>query len=390
MGFLIPNPFFPFQTHSFFSISPILSFFLSIASPCLGQNVHGAVRQYTGSDTAYRPCVCYCRLTCHLRSFLGMAKHTPGGNRSAASKARRQRKRRSQRMHATPQAPKAILKYWALAVQWASKTLRDPVYAFFGSVRQYPCSNHAAVPVFVDGVKFRTSEHAYMATKCRAYGLYDMARDISRGQGRVFAHGLHVDLTNPKSIKPWCASAIRCLRAKGTPMDQAWEASKDRHMYNINYKKFRGNHQARLALYQTGDAYLVENAPYDSHWGIGRPISQQDLQLGPLAPNANWRENKMGMILMAVRAALRAETNLDARVSARRLRKSYNLYCKKETRLPRGIIPLPQYMAFQQIHESVFRKRIREKAALKAAATGTAQIAHIDTRRKSRLAKRLR
>ena len=145
------------------------------------------------------------------------------------------------------------------------------------------------------------------------------------------------------------------------------------------------NPRARLELFQTGDAFLVENAPRDAHWGIGRTISAKDLQDGPLAPGANWQQNKMGMILMAVRSTLRAETNIDARASKSRMVKSFRLYNKLYRNHPtKGNIKYPAYAFLPQADQVLFYKRIAEQSALIKAGHALTALKHMETRRRHR------
>ena len=63
-----------------------------------------------------------------------------------------------------------------------------------------------------------------------------------------------------------------------------------------NFLKFSQNAKLRKILMQTGDLTLVEAAPSDRIWGIGRSVNDA-------AAGASWQgQNLLGKALMAARA----------------------------------------------------------------------------------------
>lgn len=98
---------------------------------------------------------------------------------------------------------------------------------------------------------------------------------------------------------------VEAIRAAGTPKRAKelgwsrqyppradWEAVKDEVMRQAVLRKFELHREIREVLLSTGDEELVENAPSDYYWGCGKDGSGL---------------NRLGQILMAVRAELRGQ-----------------------------------------------------------------------------------
>jgi len=73
-----------------------------------------------------------------------------------------------------------------------------------------------------------------------------------------------------------------------------WEQVKDDVMRRAVLKKFETHEAARELLLSTDDQDIVENAPGDCYWGIGKDGSGK---------------NMLGKILMEVRATLREKVD---------------------------------------------------------------------------------
>lgn len=69
-----------------------------------------------------------------------------------------------------------------------------------------------------------------------------------------------------------------------------WEKVKEKIMKECLLAKFRQHPQIMKHLLDTGDAELIEDAPYDYYWGCGADGSGK---------------NRLGIILMEVRSELR-------------------------------------------------------------------------------------
>jgi N-glycosidase YbiA len=80
-------------------------------------------------------------------------------------------------------------------------------------------------------------------------------------------------------------------RSRAVPIRVDWNAVKDDVMRVAVRRKFEAHSDLRAILLGTGDEELIENAPGDYYWGCGADGSGR---------------NKLGLILMEVRAMLRA------------------------------------------------------------------------------------
>lgn len=141
---------------------------------------------------------------------------------------------------------------------------------YFYSMREQPygCfSNFSSHGFELDGHWWPTSEHYFQAQK--------------------FVGTPHVDAVRlAKSPKE--AAAIG--RERSRPLRPDWEQVKDEVMRRAVLRKFESHADIRTILLSTGDELIVENAPADYYWGCGADGSGQ---------------NKLGQILMDVRAELR-------------------------------------------------------------------------------------
>jgi N-glycosidase YbiA len=90
--------------------------------------------------------------------------------------------------------------------------------------------------------------------------------------------------------------AARMGRERSRPLRRDWEAVKERVMRDALRAKFTQNTDLRDALLATGDAKLVEHTDNDSYWGDGGDGSGH---------------NRLGILLMELRTALRSERDHD-------------------------------------------------------------------------------
>jgi N-glycosidase YbiA len=130
-------------------------------------------------------------------------------------------------------------------------------------------SNFAPYPIELDDVVWPTSEHYFQAQK----------------------------FLDPAIQARFCALAsamevAQLGRDRSLPLRPDWEAVKDSVMYRVLRAKF-GQHPALQAqLLATGNAVLIEHTRNDRYWADGGDGSGQ---------------NKLGLLLMQVRAELRGE-----------------------------------------------------------------------------------
>lgn len=140
----------------------------------------------------------------------------------------------------------------------------DAVRGFRG--KHFFLSNFYPCKVEVDGLVFSNAEAAFQSAKT----------------------------TDPELRRQFCnlsgADAKRFGRR--VPLRPDWDRVKDDVMYRVIRAKFAQNSELTRALLATGDALLVEeNTWNDTYWGVC----------------GNRGQNRLGEILMRIRAELREE-----------------------------------------------------------------------------------
>ncbi len=130
-------------------------------------------------------------------------------------------------------------------------------------------SNFARYPIFLDGQRWRTSEHYFQAQK-------------------------FLDRVNREAVRlaRTPGEAARLGRDRKRPLRPDWEAVKDDVMRQAVRAKFSQHADLRALLLGTDDAELIEHTANDSYWGDGGDGSGR---------------NRLGRILMEIREELRAE-----------------------------------------------------------------------------------
>src|SRR5690606_7738828 len=129
-------------------------------------------------------------------------------------------------------------------------------------------SNFASHGIEMDGQWWPTVEHYFQAQKFLDRDYRDRIR------------GCH-------SAK----QAAELGRSRKVPLRADWESVKDEVMHAAVLRKFQTHPDLAELLLSTGDEAIVENAPGDYYWGCGKDGSGR---------------NRLGQILMDVRAVLRA------------------------------------------------------------------------------------
>ena len=130
-------------------------------------------------------------------------------------------------------------------------------------------SNFASYPIILKDKTWPTSEHYFQAQK--------------------FAGTNHEEAIRLAS-SPMVAA--RMGRSRSRPLRPDWEKVKDAIMWDAVYAKFTQHDDLRAKLLDTGEAQLVEHTERDRYWGDGGDGSGK---------------NRLGKILMRIRAELRAE-----------------------------------------------------------------------------------
>jgi ribA/ribD-fused uncharacterized protein len=140
---------------------------------------------------------------------------------------------------------------------------------FYSTQGEFGCfSNFSRHPIFLGGLRWRTTEHYYQAQK---FAGTDYAEQIRMAN------------------KPMIAALLG--RSRKVPMRRDWESVKEQVMLAALRAKFTQHEDLREVLLGTGDALLVEHTANDAYWGDGGDGSGR---------------NRLGHLLMQVRAELRA------------------------------------------------------------------------------------
>lgn len=129
-------------------------------------------------------------------------------------------------------------------------------------------SNFAASPIRLGGKTWPTVEHFFQAQKFKGQAQADKIR---------------------KAKTPMLAA--RLGRSRKVKLRRDWEKVKDSVMYSAVLAKFQQHEELRALLLSTAEAKIVEHTENDNDWGDG---------------GDGRGLNKLGRILMKVRAALRA------------------------------------------------------------------------------------
>ena len=129
-------------------------------------------------------------------------------------------------------------------------------------------SNFAPFGIVLDDAWWPTAENYYQAQK---FTDPELRKAIRKADKPVIA----------KSLADKNKAAIR----------PDWDAIKDDVMYRAVRRKFEQHPELKTMLLATGDEDIIESAPTDTYWGVGRDGTGQ---------------NKLGKIIARIRDELRA------------------------------------------------------------------------------------
>jgi ribA/ribD-fused uncharacterized protein len=130
-------------------------------------------------------------------------------------------------------------------------------------------SNFAPFGIDLDDAWWPTVENYYQAQKFTTGAL---RKAIRKAEKPAIAKSLAEK--NPDAIRP------------------DWDAVKDEVMYRAVRREFELHPELKAILLETGDEELIEAAPTDTYWGVGRDGTGQ---------------NKLGKIIARIRDELRAD-----------------------------------------------------------------------------------
>jgi len=167
----------------------------------------------------------------------------------------------------------------------------QPEFVFFygshpspdGRITESCLSQWWEAPFTVDGVKYHTAEHYFMASKAALFGDHDILARI---------------LASPHPLQ-----AKTLGRQISGFNEDIWLRHRMGFTVTGNHAKFSQDSALCDYLLSTGDLVLVEASPEDAIWGIARS-AQDPASLDP----RQWRGlNLLGFALMEVRDILRNE-----------------------------------------------------------------------------------
>jgi ribA/ribD-fused uncharacterized protein len=141
------------------------------------------------------------------------------------------------------------------------------IHFFSKSETHREFSNFAPFGIELDDAWWPTVEHYYQAQK---FTDPDLRAKIRKAEKPPIAKGLADK--NKATIRP------------------DWDQLKDEVMHRAVRCKFERHGELKALLLATGDEELIESAPTDTYWGVGRDGTGQ---------------NKLGQILMRIRDELR-------------------------------------------------------------------------------------
>jgi ribA/ribD-fused uncharacterized protein len=142
---------------------------------------------------------------------------------------------------------------------------------FYSTQDDYGCfSNFSAHPIQLDGKRWPTTEHYFQAQKFAGMDAEYMEK-IRESRSPMIA--------------------ARLGRSRKHPLRKDWDSVKDEVMRRAVLAKFETHADAREELLSTGDELLIEKTTTDHYWGCG---------------STGTGKNRLGRILMEVRATLRA------------------------------------------------------------------------------------
>lgn len=147
----------------------------------------------------------------------------------------------------------------------------DSVFSNFHDVSE--------TPIVYNGIKFSTSEHAFMYMKALCFKDQDVMNALANSFG-----------THPHESKK--------LGRKVRNFDDAkWDSVRYDVMVAVLKSKF-SHPELKAKLLNTGERTLVEASPFDAIWGVKMDMNNDLI----LQPN-KWRgQNLLGKALMEVRA----------------------------------------------------------------------------------------
>jgi hypothetical protein len=144
-------------------------------------------------------------------------------------------------------------------------------------------SNFYETEFELDAVKYKSAEHAFEAVKAKTFGDEEMFEKILKAKSAQSAKSFG---NKVKDFK-----------------EETWKEKQDEVMKSVLRAKFTQNLELRKKLLDTEDKVLANADSRDKYWGIGTSANTT-MAKDP----KKWKgENKLGVMLMELRTAIKAE-----------------------------------------------------------------------------------
>jgi hypothetical protein len=165
----------------------------------------------------------------------------------------------------------------------AAVALPEILFFFSKEPENKEFSNFYETEFELDGVKYKSAEHAYQAVKAKTFGDDEAFEKIQKAKSAQSAKAAG------KKVKDF--------------KEDTWKEKKDEVMKTILRAKFTQNLELRKKLLDSGDKRIANADSRDKYWGIGTSANTT-MAKDP----AKWKgENKLGAFLEELRTTIKAE-----------------------------------------------------------------------------------
>jgi ribA/ribD-fused uncharacterized protein len=162
-------------------------------------------------------------------------------------------------------------------------TLPEILFFFSKEPENKEFSNFYETEFELDGVKYKSAEHAYQAIKAKSFGDEENFEKILKAKSAQSAKSFG---NKVKDFK-----------------EETWKEKKDDVMKSVLRAKFTQNLDLRKKLLETEEKRLANADSRDKYWGIGTSANTS-MAKDP----KKWKgENKLGAMLEELRAVIKAE-----------------------------------------------------------------------------------
>lgn len=183
----------------------------------------------------------------------------------------------------SPSAPVPIRRKRITASKEPITALPEIVFFFSKEPENKEFSNFYETNFLLDGVEYKSAEHAYQGMKAKTFGDEEMFAKILKAKSAQSSKSFG------KKVKDY--------------KEDVWAEKKDKVMKDILRAKFTQNLELRTKLLDTDDKVLANADSRDKYWGIGTSANTT-MAKDP----AKWKgENKLGKILEELRTTIKAE-----------------------------------------------------------------------------------